>query len=278
MGWVQELGGQCKSFADVTSELRPSWSGFLPADGRSVWIRGVKHALCLTIDVGTQDVPHAGLFAREDFRAWQTTFGQLQALGYPLKGLILDEDPALWAAARSVFPQAPVQVCVVHVVRSIRRWLRYTAHIPIIIHRPFVTLCHRLCYVANYEHLVRVHAEWRQARPQFLAEGLAGAVALFEERFPYLWTHLGYPGMPRTTNVAEGIIRQLGRKLDDTDGFQSPATAWATIQLLILRYRFHAFSCSRHRGHNGRSPLNLAAVNTDGLDWVSFARRQPGPS
>jgi len=277
-GWVQELGLQCKGFAQVASELRPRWDGYLLADGRTVRIRGVKHALCLTADVGTQDVPQAGLFAHEDFRAWQATFLDIKALGYPLKGLILDEDPALWAAARTVFPNTPIQVCVVHVLRSLGRWLRFTGHIPIIIHRPFLDLCHKLCYAANWSHLAHLHAEWQDARPQFLAEGLQDAVALFEARFPYLWTHLDRPGMPRNTNVAEGIIRQLGRKLDDTDGFQTVGTAWATIQLLLMRYRFHPFSCSRQRWHNGKSPLNLAGVDTKSLNWVHFSRRSPTAS
>lgn len=276
--WVQELGAHCKGFAQVARELRPKWSGYLLADGRTVHIRGVKHALCLTADAGTQDIPNAGLFSHEDYRAWKEIFMKAKALGYPLKGLILDEDPALWAAATTVFPFVPIQVCVVHVMRSLGRWLHFTGHIPINIHRPFLDLCHKLCYAANRSHLARLHAEWDAARPQFLAEGLQDAVALFEARFPHLWTHLDHPGMPRNTNVAEGIIRQLGRKLDDTDGFQSYATAWATIKLLIMRYRFHPFYCSRQRWHNGHSPLSLAGVDTKCLNWVSFARSRENPS
>ena len=271
-GWVQELGAHCKSFGQVASELRPQWGGYLLADGRTVRIHGIKHALCLTADTGTQDVPHAGLCVHEDFRAWKATFQAVKALGYPLKGLILDEDPALWAAAVAVFPDAPFQVCVVHVLRSLRRWLHFTAHIPSPVYQPFLDTCHRLCYAVNRSHLAGLHAEWRDSRPKFLAEGLQDAVALFESRFPFLWTHLDRPGMPRNTNVVEGIIRQLARKLDDTDGFQSTTTAWATIQLMLMRYRFHPFSCSRQGWHNGKSPLSLAGVDTKCLNWVSFAR------
>jgi hypothetical protein len=277
-GWVQELGGQCKSFAEVAAELRPTWDGYVLADGRTVHIRGVKYALCLTADAGTQDVPQAGLFAHEDYRAWQTTFLALKALAYPLKGLTLDDDPALWAAAMDVFPHAPRQLCLVHVMRQMQRWLKYTARIPIVIHQPFLTLCHRLCYAVHHAHLVHLQAEWGAARPQFLREGLADAVAQFEAKFPVLWTYFDYPGMPRTSNVIESVIRQLGRKLDDTDGFQTPGTAWATSQLLIMRYRFHPFSCSRIRRHNGFSPLTLAGADTKRRNWVHFARRSPGAS
>lgn len=276
--WVQELGARCKTFAEIATELRPTWGGYLLADGRTVRIRGVKHALCLTADVSTQDVPHAVLEAHEDFQAWQRVFLAVKALGYPLKGLILDGDPALWAAARSVFPTAPIQVCVWHVDRQLRHWLRYVYRGPTTRVEAFADLCHRLCYAASPDHAAWLQERWRRGRHVFVRYGLREAVETFEAKMPHLWVHFTHPGMPRTTNVIEGIIRQLGRKLDDTDGFQTLGTAWATIQLLLMRYRFHPFSCSRLRRHNGHSPLALAGVAADRLNWVHFARRPDQPS
>lgn len=258
--------------------LQPRWGGYLLADGRAVSIRGVKHALCLTADVTTQDVPMAHLAPAEDTAARRHLLESVKALGYTPKGLIVDDSPALWAALDTVFPFVPRQLCVIHVLRTLRHWLLYHARIPLLITEPFLEWCHRLCYALNAGHAASLCAKWQIQRPQFLADGLRDAVEIFESKFPVLWTHFMDPLMPRDTNVIEGIIRQLGRKLDDTDGFQSTATAWATIQLLILRYRFHEFSCSRYRGHNGKSPLNLAAVNTQGLNWVRFARRPNPPS
>ena len=262
----------------MAAALRPRWGGYLLADGRAVGIRGVKHALCLAADVTTQDVPMAHLALAEDTTAWRLVLERLKALGYTPKGLIVDDSPALWAALDAVFPSVPRQLCVIHVLRNLRHWLRYNAHMPLMIMEPFLAQCQRLCYAVNGDHAAALCRTWQVQRPQFIADGMRGAVELFESKFPVLWTHFMDPLMPRDTNVIEGIIRQLGRKLDDTDGFQSTGTAWATIQLLIMRYRFHGFSCSRYRGHNGKSPLNLAAVNTEGLDWVRFARRPPTPS
>jgi len=277
-GWVQELGMHCRDFADVARALQPRWGGYLLADGRAVSIRGVKHALLLNADVTTQDVPMAHLAQAEDTAAWRHILERVKALGYTPKGLIVDDSPALWAALDHVFPCVPRQLCVIHVLRTLRSWLRYHAHVPLLIAEPFLEWCHRLCYAVNAGHAASLCTKWQIQRPQFLADGLKNAVEIFESKFPVLWTHFMDPLMPRDTNVIEGIIRQLGRKLDDTDGFQSTTTAWATIQLLILRYRFHGFSCSRYRGHNGKSPLNLASVNTKGLDWVRFARSVPPPS
>jgi hypothetical protein len=273
-GWVQELGTQCRGFPEVAATLHPCWDGFLLADGRAVGIGGVKHSLCLTADATTQDIPTAHLAPGEDAASWRHTLESLQAVGYTPKALIVDDSTSLWAALDYVYPLVPRQLCVIHVMRDLHNWLRYKAHVPLIVATPFIDLCHRLCYAVNASHAATLRMKWDAERPRFIGEGLGEAVAIFEGKFGFLWTHFADPRMPRDTNVIEGIIHQLGRKLDDTDGFQTVGTAWATIQLLIMRYRFHAFSCSRYRGHNGKSPLNLAGVNTDGLNWIRFARRK----
>jgi len=273
-GWVQELGTHCKSFSEVATELRPRWGGFLLADGKAVGIAGAEHSLCLTADVTTQDLPTAHLAPGEDAGSWRHTLEGLKEVGYMPKGLTVDGSTGLWAALDYVYPRVPRQLCVIHVMRDMYGWLRYKGHVPLIIATPFLDMCHRLCYAVNASHAATLRMKWDVERTRFIGEGLGEAVALFESKFGFLWTHFIDPRMPRDTNVIEGIIHQLGRKLDGTDGFQTIPTAWATIQLLIMRYRFHAFSCSRQAWHNGKSPLNLAGVNTDGLDWVRFARRK----
>lgn len=93
-------------------------------------------------------------------------------------------------------------------------------------------------------------------------------------KIPYTGTHFFHPGMPRTNNIIEGIIRNLSRKIDDTDGFESFGTAWNSLKLLIMNYRFHPFSCSRNRAHNGLSPLELAGVDISNINWVEFSQRK----
>jgi len=87
-------------------------------------------------------------------------------------------------------------------------------------------------------------------------------------------THFFHPGMPRTNSLIEGIIRNLSRKIDDTDGFESLETAWHSLKLLIMNYRFHPFSCSRNKSHNGLSPLELAGVDISHINWVEFSQRK----
>lgn len=271
LGWVLELGQRCKSFPVVAAELQPKWGGFGQADGKYVGIAGVQHSLCLTADTATQDIPTARFGISESATCWRTTLEGLGEVGYAPKGFTIDDSTGLWAALDRVYPKVPRQLCLIHVMRGMHFFLRYKRHVPNMVAMPFLNMCHRLCYAVNPGHAAHLRMQWEAARAGFIGEGLGEAVAMFEGKFGFLWTHFMDPRMPRSANVIENIIRQLGRKLDDTDGFQSVPTAWATIQLLIMRYRFHAFSCSRQAWHNGKSPLNLAGVDTRNLNWVRFA-------
>jgi hypothetical protein len=46
------------------------------------------------------------------------------------------------------------------------------------------------------------------------------------------------------------------------------------LKLLIMNYRFHPFSCSRNRAHNGLSPLELAGVDISNINWVEYSQRK----
>jgi hypothetical protein len=129
-------------------------------------------------------------------------------------------------------------------------------------------------YATNIAHLDHLYREYLDNLDFFYASGLKKEVNRLESNFDKLWTHLYHPGMPRTTNIMEGIIRQLSRKIDDTDGFNSHRTAWNSLKLMIMNYRFKKFTCSRIKGHNGKSPLKLAGVDTSKINWVIFSKNE----
>ncbi len=40
--WIDELGENCKSFAEAAAELKPKWGGYLLADGKAIFIKGER--------------------------------------------------------------------------------------------------------------------------------------------------------------------------------------------------------------------------------------------
>ncbi|MFA4839769.1 MAG: hypothetical protein WC703_09875 [Candidatus Neomarinimicrobiota bacterium] len=110
--------------------------------------------------------------------------------------------------------------------------------------------------------------------PGFKQAGLDEPLANLKERFPQLVTHFFYPGLPRTTNIIEGIISRLDSKITASKSYKHHDTGWATLKLLIMRYRFKPFdACRKKNKHkNGKSPLQLAGVNTSNISWITFSQ------
>lgn len=272
---TNQLGANCKSFVQVARELRPQWSGFLLVDGKTICIGKRKYALLLTADAKTQDIPCANLFDSENLENY---FSLLRAvrdeLSYPVKGITVDGDPGLLSATQAAFPGAPLQLCVRHLDEFHVYYFNYLYKGPVKGMARFLDLTHRLLYAKSLRHLKHLIQEYLTCREDLIEAGLFKEIKNFERKFDHLWTHLKHPGMPRTTNIIESIIHQLSRKIDRTDGFCSAETAWNSLQLLIMKYRFHTFTCSRIKGHNGHSPLSLAKAKTSSIDWVTFSQKK----
>lgn len=274
LAWVDGLGANCKSFEEIAQELNPQWSSWLLADGKAISIKGVEHALLLAVDASTQDIPTAQLAATEDAANWRAVFLELRdQIHYPLKGLILDGDPGLLAAAREIFPSSPIQLCLRHAQEAWPRYFKYTYKGSFRGVLPFLELADEITHARTRNQKRRALRRWRQRQDGLIRCGLRDQVERFESLLPFYFTFLRHPGMPPTNGIIESVIRQLGRKIHDTDGYKRRDNAWHSLKLLIMRYRFHLFSCSRIQGHNGHSPLHLAGAKTAGIRWIKFSQR-----
>lgn len=273
---VNTLGAYCKSPLEVGLELRPRWSGYLLVDTDALSIAGKEWHLLLGIDAGTQDIVHAVLAYHEDEAAFRNLLRPLQEprLGYPLSGLTSDMDPALRQVLGTDWPDLPHQYCTVHFLRWMELNMKFRLPgVSKVAREAMLDQLRALLYASTlaraqeiYRHLLADKAHWTRAR-------LSSVLANLHEHFTHLTLHHRYPGMPRDTNIAEGIIRQLDRKLTDLNGFQTPQTAWHSLKMQIMRYRFKRFTDSRHPSHNGKSPLELAGVDTKDIDWVSYSQQ-----
>ena len=96
----------------------------------------------------------------------------------------------------------------------------------------------------------------------------------FESKMNLIWTEFQHPQLPRTNNMIEGIIDNLKHNITDCHGFTYPETAWNSIKMIIMNYRFHTFSYSCIEAHNEKTPLELASVNTSDVNWIKFSQRQ----
>ena len=130
-----------------------------------------------------------------------------------------------------------------------------------------------MLYATGTRHLNHLRDEYTPLRSYLIGSPLRAELYLFESKFRYLWTHFDHPGLPRTSNIIEGIIDKLKHKITDCHGFEYRSTAWNCLRMVLMNYRFHKFTCSRINGHNGRAPLELAGASIQDLNWVRFSQK-----
>ena len=96
--------------------------------------------------------------------------------------------------------------------------------------------------------------------------------------YPLLTKHFHYPYLPKDNNVAESVIKQLNKKLKLAEGYPTKETAYNHLKLWALCYRFKPFSDSRTQENNGKSPLQLAKIDTFKINWLEFSNTLNRPS
>lgn len=112
------------------------FSGVLIIDGKYIAVKGYKRKIPLiwSIDYATHDIPHFILAQSEDYSAALDYFRKLRKMGYRLHYLVCDDNPAFKMAAKHVYPDVVVQMCLNHYKESIRRKLGIKVSVK---YRPF---------------------------------------------------------------------------------------------------------------------------------------------
>jgi len=124
--------------------------------------------------------------------------------------------------------------------------------------------------------LTRAHQQFKQIAVDagFHQAGFSGIIKHIKKQFPHLVTHHRHAGMPRTNNIIEGVISRLDERIDPADGYGAHKSCWATLKMLIMWYRFKRFTdCRKKNRHkNGKSPIQLAGVDTSDINWIRYSQ------
>jgi len=272
------LGFNCKSPMEASVELRPQWSGYLLVDGDSLVVGSHRESLLLGVDAGTQDIPNAILAEHEDEENWfRLLLGIKFPVNYPLKGIVADGDPALRGAIKAVFPGVPCQYCARHFEKELYRYLRYDFTQKRGYWREgqrFLETSKRFLYAPDFKTARRRYLSIARDRG-FKEAGLGELIHKIRVNFKDLTRHHFNPGMPRTTNIVEGMISRLDSKINQADGYKNHDTAWATLKMHIMHRRFKVFTDCRNgnKDNNGKSPLELAGIDVAKYNWITFSQK-----
>ncbi|UCE17337.1 MAG: transposase [Gemmatimonadota bacterium] len=273
---INALGANCKSTIEMARELNPHWSGYLFIDEKCIWIKGDEWYLLIAVDLGTQDIVHWDLVSREDEVnvAWFLIIIKM-VIKYPFKGLISDLAEVFYATTRWLLAGIPHQFCTYHAYNITEYYFkyRYTVGGHTLWVQRFLTVTRIICRCNKFETALRALDYLEHHQDEIKKAKLIKRMNILRLRFPYLVRRFKDPNLKPDNNIIENVIRQLNQKLKKIAGFQSYQTAHNSLSLLVMRYRFHKFDCSRIPGNNRKSPLVLAGVNTSTMNWVRFSQK-----
>lgn len=117
----------------------------------------------------------------------------------------------------------------------------------------------------SQEQFQRLSRSYRRIYPQ--------VIAWLDEQLNLMLVHQQDGRIPKTSNIAENLNKQLERRFKTIEAFQSVETAW-NYQNLIRNYlRFKPYTDCRgtRRCCNGKSPLEICGVPLQHHDWVRHA-------
>lgn len=268
--WVHDLGEQAKTPLEVSIELQPRWGGFLGIDGKAIHVQGAKHCLLIGVDHPTQDLVHALVLRAETAEGFAriVTEACLDA-GYPLKGVVSDFAPGFAQTHRDHFGVVPFQACRVHFDRRLdseipkAKWSAKAS-----LYAELKERIRQVLYAPTYDEACRHLRALTEERARFKGIGNVNVIRALERNFDVYMAHHFTPGLPADNNVTENVIKQLNKKLRLMEGFQSLESAERYVRLLVGCYRFKRFTDSCRT--NGQSPLELAGIDLQGRDWLSF--------
>lgn len=271
--WVDELGRRAKTPVETSAELQPSsWSGFLGVDGKAIFVGGEEASLLVGVDQGTHDVVNAVVAETEGEEAFERLVREaVTEGGYPLKGLVSDAAAPFLAAHANYFARVPLQLCRIHASRRLDFDISKAKRSPDAPLRAELKDRVRAVLFAPTAEEARHRLRALLAdRDRYEGLGRRDTLGSLQRSFDYYMTHYKVQGMPADANITENVIKQLGKKLRLMEGFASLESAEHFSRLLVGCYRFKRFTDSCRRDDNGKSPLELAGVDSKGTDWLRF--------
>jgi transposase-like protein len=276
-GWVDELGGRALSAVELSRVLAPVWSGWLGVDGKAIRVGGQEWCLLVAVDQGTQDIVHALVAPAETEAAFEQIVREsIVVAGYPLAGLVIDAAAPFVAGWTNYFAAIPVQLCRIHAARRLEHSVPKAKRSPTAgLRAELKDRIRAILFAPTYPDACRGWYQLISDADRFAGLGRRDAIAGLGSLFNLYFTHHHVPGLPADTNITENVIKQLGKKLRLMEGFATPATAERFTRLLTACYRFKRFTDSCRTANNGSSPLQLAGIDTTGIDWIRYITTDP---
>lgn len=274
---VNEFGEGCFTPLEVKEKLNPTWSGNLGIDGKPIKFKGEELTVLLAVDQPTQDLVHIDLVDRENEEDCSRFLLTVRdEMNYPIRTIVSDlgKGKVLIDLIGELFPDIPHQACVVHFSRYVDMTLPKSKKSPYYAQNQFLRqTIKEILFSESYNDAEELFTRLFRMQQDFHISYQRRILKSLKKHFKLLTAHFFHPELPRDNNITENIVKKLNRKLKLIDGFKNKQNAYNFLKLWAAYYRFEPFTASNYDYRNGKSPLNLAQVQTPNLDWLTSCQR-----
>jgi len=275
LNWVNNLGKKAKSPIHIANELQPQWGGILGIDGKPLKISGQERTVLIAVDITTHDPFYFLLAEAEDIENTKTFLLIIkEVFKYPIKAIVSDfgKGKVFIDLIEKIFPGIPHQVCAVHFSRYVDMRLPKSKKSQFYHENKLLrSLIKQILFSDKFADVDELFQEFLKIEHIFTKKYQKEIIKSLKKNYDLLTTHFLVEGLPRDTNIVENIIKQLNRKLMQTNGFGNESNVYNFLKLWFTCYRFHPFTCSRYPERNGRCPLSIANSKGTPVDWLKYS-------
>jgi len=274
LNWVNDFAKQSKSPIEIAKSISPKWQGILGIDGKPIKVSGTERTLLIAVDIITHDPFYFILAPAEDAESTEKFLKIIKfVFEYPVRGIVSDfgKGKVFKGLVKECFPTVPHQICVLHFSRYVDIKLPKSKKNKYYLQNELLrSIINQILFANNLNEADEIFQRFHLIENNFSARYHKEIIRSLKNNFELLTAHFTVDELPRDSNIVENIIKQLNRKLHQTDGFGNEANLYNFLKLWFCYYRYHTFTCSRYPGRNGQSPLDLAQANITQPDWLKF--------
>jgi hypothetical protein len=272
--WTSQVGARCPELPVTNQRLQPNWRGMLGIDGKFIHVAGRWMCCLLAVDIPTVDIVQCEVVPAEDEAGGRRFLTHVHQQMEPRRGIVSDFGKGrVWIKlVAEVFPDVPHQACLVHFDRYVDQTLPKSKRSPQYEANQILRrLIHDLLLATNFNDAEEIFTRLIQGQHYFPHPAQQTVLKSLRKHFDLLTAHFHHPDLETTNNATENVIKQLDRKLFLLSDFASAQAAMNFIKLWVMWYRFKPLASSQYSWSNGLSPLQLAGVETEDMDWLDFA-------
>jgi len=257
------------SLVYLNQELNIIWSGRYLLDGLFFSVAGKMKALLILSDAKSLDIIDYEIAKQENYDSWFKFLARVK-VNISRNDIqiffVSDGKRGLHQALSELFPNIPVQLCLVHKLRRIYQI------IPHIRGDGYDRLFARIASLAITAPLKEIYQSylnillgfllssdsdyWDKSRQEKLKR-IIGVLRFQKSKLHMRYQYSRLINQDTTTNILEGINSFFKERLNLMRGLKKETNVELIIKLLVYYYRFHQFTSSKFKERNGKRPIEL---------------------